>query len=275
MRTNVLILMLFGVAGLVMTGCNNKHSYRPDAKIISAMNAKYPKATKVEWKQKHDYQVAEYYDNGIESKAWFDNNGKWLMTESDMKYSALPSTIRNNFEKSMYNGWKRGDVDKIEREGMPAVYVVEVEKEGQDTDLYFTSNGMLVKAVNDADRGHDWDYMPLMPVIKDQIRQKYPDAAIIETMEKRGKLYVDIVDNGKPKEIVFDNNKWTATSWKVDKADIPSAVMTSLRGSEYNNYQINDIIFHEAGNASYYRFDLEKGDQHKNLDIEPSGTIVK
>lgn len=275
MKTSVFILMLFGIAGLIMTGCNNNKQYRPDAKIVSAMNARYPKATKMEWKQKHGYQVAEYYDNGVESEAWFDNNGKWLMTESDLKYSALPAAVRNSFERSMYAGWKKDDIDKIERDGMPAVYIIETEKEGDDTDLYFTANGNLVKVVSDAGRDHMRDYMPLMPVIQNQVRQKYPDAAIIETADRHGKLYVDIVDNGRPKELVFNDNRWVSTSWKVDKADVPSAVMTALRGSEYNNYEVKDIVFNESGANSYYRFYLEQGNHNKELDIDPAGQIVK
>lgn len=275
MRTSVFILMLSGFVGMLATGCNNSKQYRPDAKIVSAMNARYPKATKVEWKQKHGYQVAEYHDGGVESKAWFDNNGKWLMTENDLKYGALPAAVRNSFERSIYAGWKKDDVDKIERDGMPAVYIIEAEKGGEDTDLYFTADGKLVKVINDAGRDRIRDYMPLMPVILNQVRQKYPDAAIIETDDRHGKLYVDIADNGRPKELVFDNNRWVSTSWKVDKADVPSVVMTALRGSEYNNYEVKDIVFRESGENSCYRFYLEQGNDDKEVDIDAAGQIVK
>lgn len=275
MKTTVFILMLIGAVSLAMGGCNNKKGYRPDARIVSAMNAKYPKATKIEWEQKHGYQVAEYYENGVESEAWFDNNGKWLMTESDVKYASLPAAIRNTFEKSMYATWKKDDVDKIERDGMSPVYIVEVEKEGQDMDLYFTQNGMLVKAVDEHSRGEWGDYRPVMPVIKDKVLQKYGDATIINTNKKGGKLYVDIVDHNKPKELVFDDNEWVATSWKVDQADVPSVVMKAFRESEYNNYRINDIMFYESADNSYYRFNLEQGNKNVDLSVDSAGKIVK
>lgn len=274
MKTSVFIFMLLGIAGLALTGCNNKKSYKPDARIISAMNAKYPKAARIEWEQKHDYQVAEYYDNGVESEAWFDNNGRWLMTESDVKYTALPAAVRNGFEKSIYAGWKKDDIDKIERDGMAPVYVIEVEKEGQDMDLYFTAGGMMVKAVNDDARERWGNYLPVMPVIKDRVVQKYPDATIINTYKKGGRLYVDIVDNNKPKELIFDNNEWNETSWMVDRADVPSAVMNALQKSDYNNYRIKDITFNEGKDFSYYHFDLEQGGTDKELSIDPNGQIV-
>ena len=42
------------------------------------------------------------------------------------------------------------------------------------------------------------------------------------------RLTLDILDNGRVKEVVFDNDNWVSTSWNVDKADVPSAVMTAL-----------------------------------------------
>lgn len=274
MKTKVIIFMLFGIAGLILIGCNNKKQYRPDADIVSAMNAKYPKATKIEWERKHNYEVAEYDENGVNSKAWFDKNGKWVMTESNLKYSGLPGAIRNNFERSMYGNWKKGDVDKVEREGMQPVYVVEVEKEGQDVDLYYTANGMLVKTVKDGNRGHNDDFMPLAPAVRENIMRKYPDASVIEMTDKRGKRYVDILDNGRVKEVVFDNDNWVSTSWKVDKADVPSAVMTALRGADYRNYTIDDITFYESADHSYYQINMNEGSKEKRVNIDSSGKIV-
>ena len=51
------------------------------------------------------------------------------MTESNLRYSSLPQAIREQFEKSVYSTWKKDDIDKIERAGMEAVYIIELEKE--------------------------------------------------------------------------------------------------------------------------------------------------
>lgn len=157
---------------------------------------------------------------------------------------------------------------------MQPVYVIEVEKEGQDVDLYYTANGMLVKTVKDGDRGHDSDFMPLEPAVRDNIMRKYPDASVIEMTDKRGKRYVDILDNGRVKEVVFDNDNWVSTSWNVDKADVPSAVMTALRGSEYKNYTIDDITFYESADHSYYQIKMNEGSKEKKINVDASGKIV-
>lgn len=50
------------------------------------------------------------------------------MTESNLRYSSLPQAIREQFEKSVYSTWKKDDIDKIERAGMEAVYIIEISK---------------------------------------------------------------------------------------------------------------------------------------------------
>jgi len=274
MKTKILLFAIFLATGIVLEGCNTKKQYRPDAKIVNALNSKYPKADKIEWKQKDGYYVADFHQNGVESEAWFDATGKWMMTESDLKYNALPQAIRNHFEKSIYNNWKKEDINKIERVGMPPVYIIEVEKEGQDTDLYYTENGTLVKTIDDVKKGEHSGYVPVSAVIRDKVIQKYPDATIIETDSKNGKYEIDILDNGKSKELIFHGNNWVSTSWEVSKAEVPSIVMDAFRKSDYGKYRIDDIHFYETPDRSYYYFDLEHGDTEVHFSIDPSGNIL-
>lgn len=51
------------------------------------------------------------------------------MTETDIAYDALPAPVKQAFEAlTQYEGWKRDDVDMLERKGMEKVYVIEIEK---------------------------------------------------------------------------------------------------------------------------------------------------
>lgn len=274
MKTNFLIIILLLATGMVVISCKNNNKYRPDAIIITAFNNQFPQAKQIEWEPKQGYQVAEFHDNGTESKAWFDNKGKWMMTESNLKYSALPQPIRNDFEKSTYYSWKKNDIDKVERLGMSPVYVIGVEKEEQDTDLYYSEDGTLIKTINDVKKGDLVKYMPLNPAIKEQIAQKYPDATVIETDSENGMLEIDILDNGKSKEVVFNGDNWESTSWKVSKSEVPSTVMGTLRKSEYNKYRMDDIYFYETPVNSYYLFELEQGDSKVRLSIDPTGNTL-
>lgn len=274
MKMKILVFLFLLSSATVIAGCDHKKQYRPEARIVNALNTRFPKASKVEWEQKKGYYVAEFYDNGTKNEAWFDHQGKWMMTESDIKYTNLPQAIRNQFEKSMYNGWKKEDVNKIERAGMKPVYIVEVEKEGQDSYLYFSENGQLVKTIHDRKKGDPMDYMPVPAAIRTIIAQKYPDANIIETELDKGKYEIDILDNGRSKEVMFNDNTWLSTSWKVSKAEVPTSVMEAYRRSDYGKYAIDDIHFIETPERSFYQFDLEQGDKDAYLSINPQGEIV-
>lgn len=274
MKTKFLLLFLL-ISGIVMAGCNQKKQYRPDGKIVKAFTAKYPQAKKVEWEQKQGYYVAEFHHDNVENEVWYDQNGNWRMTESNIKYNSLPQAIRNSFENSDYKNWKREDVDKIERPGTQTIYILEIENNGKDMDLYYTENGRLVKTVADTHKGKLVGYMPVKSNIQDMIKQKYPDAVIVETDMEKGKYEVDIMDNGKMKEVIFDGNNWEATYWEVNKSEVPTAVMDAFRKSTYNNYRIDEIHYYETPAKNYYHFELEQGDKDAYLSIDPTGKIIE
>ena len=275
MKTRLILFILLFISGFAIAGCKQQNQYRPDAKIVAAFNNKYPQADKVEWEQKQGYYVAEVREDGIEHEAWFDGTGKWVMTESNLRYSSLPQAIREQFEKSVYSTWKKDDIDKIERAGMEAVYIIELEKEGLDTDLYYVGNGNLIKTVNEVSKEKRSSYMPVASDIQIWIKQKYPDATIIEMDNEKGKLEVDILDGGKAKELIFQGNDWLSTSWEVSKAEVPSVVMETFRHSNFGKYRIDDIHFYETPNNSYYYFDLEQGNSEVHLSIDPTGNILQ
>lgn len=273
MKTKSVLYLILLISGIMIAGCNQKRQYRPDNSVVKAFNNTFPKANKIEWEKKQGYEVAEFNDNGIQKEAWFDQNGKWVMTESKLKYNALPREIRNHFEKSMYNTWKKEDIEKIEQTGMKPVYILEIEKEGLDTDLYYMENGMLAKTVNDIKKSQRQGYIPLSAATTSLVRQKYPDATIIKSDSERGKEEIDILDNGKSKEVVFNGKHWESTSWEVSKAEVPTVVMESYRKSQYGKYAIDDIHFIETPNGSFYHLDLEQGDRDVDLYIDSQGNI--
>lgn len=272
MKTKSLMFLVLLIGGIMMTGCNSK-KYRPDNSVVKAFNQAYPKAAKIEWEQKSGYEVAEFHDDGIQKEAWFDKNGKWAMTESKIKYNALPREIRNHFEKSIYGTWKKEDMEKIEQAGMKPIYVIEIEKEGLDTDLYYTEDGNLAHAINDIKKESKRGYTPTTAAMTALVRQKYPDATIITSELEKGKYEIDIWDNGRAKEVIYQGNKWESTSWKVSKSEVPTVVMEAYRKSAYGKYAIDDIHFIETPERSFYRFELEQGGKEVHLSIDQNGNV--
>ena len=105
MKTTLVTALILFTTTFAFSSCKDS-SYTPPKNVVSAFKA---------------YQVGEFHIDFTEAEAWFGNNGQWVMTESDVKYSSLPVVIRNSFESGEYGRWEVEDVDKLERAGMETI----------------------------------------------------------------------------------------------------------------------------------------------------------
>jgi len=98
------------------------------------------------------------------------------MTEEDVPYALLPQAVRTAFESGEYAAWHVDDADKLTREGLETVYVLEVEQRDAEYELVYSEDGVLLRAVPDADGDRDHgDMLPqeLPQAVKDFIGRKY------------------------------------------------------------------------------------------------------
>ena len=130
MKLKIYTLLLALSVTWSLQSCDNDDdgSIAVPAELQSAFSSKFPNAANVKWETKSGYYVADFYD-GYEASAWFTQDGKWQMTETDIPYNALPQAVKTSFESSEYASWKRDDIDKLERTGVETVFVIEVEKQ--------------------------------------------------------------------------------------------------------------------------------------------------
>lgn len=186
-------------------------------------------------------------------------------------------------------GWTVDDVDRLERQGYETVYVIEVEKQNQEVDLYYSGEGVLVKSMLDDDR--DDKYLPeqnaqLTEAMKTFIHTKYPGYRLVEIDieddgQYRGFVEVDIIhfDNdlnrNVVKEVLFDrNNEWYSTSWDVRQNELPATVTHTL-SNQYNGYYIDEAErIERADGRLFYRIELERGNAEVTLNIEDNGSII-
>lgn len=275
MKTTLFLSMLTLTCSILTNGCHAQRGNLPGQQTVEAFKAQFPRARHTEWDNKQGFHVAEFYDSATECEAWFDHNGKWTLTKRELRYDMLPTAIRNSIEKSVYGNWKKDDITKIERPGVSPVYIIEVEKNDQETDLYYAENGQILKTLQDLQPDKPLSYTPLPVEIQTQITQKYPQAILIDTDREKGKYEIDILDQGITKEVLFNGTSWESTSWKVDPTAVPSVVLEALHQSSYGKYRIDDIHFMETPNHRYYHFELEQGPQEVYLSIDPNGNILK
>ncbi len=138
MKTKFKIMTLL-VSAMALGSCTTAddvpHSGSVSEQAKSALLAKYPSATNIRWQIKDKYVVASFAlpasrtvaDGGNDLSAWFDNGGAWYMTETDILFTMLPEAVRTAFGATEYASapWTVDDVDKLEREGVETVYVIE------------------------------------------------------------------------------------------------------------------------------------------------------
>ncbi|EOR99300.1 hypothetical protein C799_03180 [Bacteroides thetaiotaomicron dnLKV9] len=293
---NLLKTMAAGVV-LTLAACENEEAPIGGANDVSrlaqiALETKYPGASNVRWLTKGDYVVAVFSmpatravsDTENDLAAWFDNGGVWYMTETDIPFTSLPQAVQEAFNAGEYAAapWKVDDVDKLERDGVEMIYVIEVEKKenGQETevDLYYAPDGVLVKKVIDSGNDYDYsDYIPSKPAasIEEYIQANYPGARITDIDREHGMTEVEILDGRICRELLFaGNGEWQYTKTEVYSNEVPEAVKSSLAQSEYAAYRIDDIDHYKTAEGEFYRYDLESRNGDVKVDITPEGTLT-
>lgn len=256
-----------------MTTACDDDNYTPEDIYVQAFQQMYPEASRVEWETKQGFKVADFHLQNKETEAWFDLSAKWLMTETDLRYTDLPAAIRTAFEASEYASWRVDDVDKIERLDSETVYVIEVESGKQECDLYYGADGTFIKAVQDAEHtGH----LPLTisQKVMDKIRELYPGTTAFLEFERKGTyLEVEIKDGKTFKEVFFDSTEeWACSKWEIRRTDVPTIVMNALNASEYGSYKLDDVeIFHSPAGL-FYLFEMEKADKDYYCMFSGDGT---
>lgn len=274
MKTNKLFLILAAGCVLTASGCDNDNNYLPDEAVVSAFKAKYPDAKRIEWESKKGYQVVDFTLEAKESEAWFDANGNWLLTETDIRFNELPMAIQSVFVVSPYAAWKVEDVDMLIRPDAATVYVIEVEKGEQEVDIYYAEDGALLKEVTDgSDDSHEPSAAPA--ALLEKINTLYPGATVLEYDREGAYLEIDIRHNGIHKEVFFDNsNNWVSTEWDISVPDVPAVVMDAVKASQYASYKVDDVEIRETPQGQFFVFELESGDKEVYLTIKNDGTIA-
>lgn len=273
------LLVALGAFALTMQSCDDDDKgIAVPAELANALADKYPEVRNAKWETKGIYYVADFYKDNYETSAWFTPEGVWQMTETDIPYNALPAAVKSAFKSSKYADWHVDDVDKLERQGMETVYVIEVEQGKQEFDLYYTEEGILANEKEDTD-GDDnsGDYLPsdLSSGIKKFIADKYPDARIVEIdTERNGMIEVDIVHRNIGKDVLFKaDGSWVSTSWDIRISELPQAAQSAVK-AKYPDYRIDDVEYVETPDGDYYWVEVERGEAEVKVKVTAEGVIL-
>ena len=176
------------------------------AEAQAALFQLYPNATDVNWSVKGEYVVADFNMAATraaagEYAAWFDNAGRWYMTtDSEILFDQLPAEVKTAFGESEYSAWTVDEVERIQRNGLEDVYVIEVKNTvggvATEIDLYYSKDGVLVKKLVDMDEDYDYsDYIPVAPAagVDAFLKANFPNARILDIDREDNMTEVEIL----------------------------------------------------------------------------------
>lgn len=273
--------------------------------IIEEFNAQFPGASNVVWTTKAGYAVVDFYWNGSRISDALRNHTAWYalqsgilgMTEREIRLADLPEKVKTAFYASEYGQapWVADDeVDVLTRnDASEVLYVIDVEKKEEgietDVDLYYTSEGILVKEVIDADDNKDYqEYLPQTPsnTVESWLKENYPDARIIDLDNEDGGTEVEFISGNLKHEAFFNRAQawvYTKTEYKfrnIDEVkDIPSQVIVALKSTSayLEGTHVEEAEKYETEvSGTFYCFELEgRFDDDIKVYISHDGTVLQ
>lgn len=266
------------LGGLFLGGCSDDEAaYLPDQAVVNGFIDKYPAARDIAWEKKNGYSVADFYDGSYRAEAWFDAAGAWMLTETDLPFGQLPVAVRDSFGRSAYAAWKIDDVDRLERPATGVLYVIEVEKDRDEYDLFYSETGILIRAEADTDGNDDYRPVTVPQEIYDFIATHYAGSTVMEVeKEKNGQYEIDILDGKTPKEVTLDASfGWVRTEWDIPVSALPERVSQAI-SAIYPEYRLdNEADVVDTPRGVYYEVELEKGEEEMLVRFDEEGEEIR
>ena len=137
---NVIILVIL-MFGFTFTAIGQNE---PSEAVKKVFNQTFAGAKSVKWdKESANEWEAEFTLNGKEMTAAYDNNGKWLETETEISEKELPSKVAATLDKE-FQGYKKGEIVIVESAEMKG-FEIGLKKGTTSTEVVIDSNGKVLK----------------------------------------------------------------------------------------------------------------------------------
>ncbi len=112
------------------------------AAVQSTFKAMFP-GINAEWEIERGLYKAEWEEKGFDKEAWFEKDGVWVRTKSELNITTLPANIKN-YVTNNHPGYYIDDADYIDTP-TGSFYLIEIDKAGSyDIHLKFDSEGNIM-----------------------------------------------------------------------------------------------------------------------------------
>lgn len=133
-RMNLFFASLLLCSSMIGASCEESLDFDDDIPrmfvpqaVISSFEQKYPN-TKASWENERGMLKAEFRKNRKDVDAWFESNGTWVRSVTDLTSRDLPDIVVS-IVNSTYPEYYIDDADLIETP-TEKYYIIEIEKRG-------------------------------------------------------------------------------------------------------------------------------------------------
>lgn len=140
----ITILSLLGLSVFCTLAQESKKIIVPEV-VKQAFVKKFPAAQKPGWSLENTTEYeAEFKINKVAMSANFDQNGAWLITETEIRSSQLPVAIQAVLKKE-FTDYKVEETEKAETSSGEVFYEVSVEKSKSNLEIRFAPDGKIIR----------------------------------------------------------------------------------------------------------------------------------
>ena len=121
----------------------------PPALVKDSLQSLYPSVNTIGWSTDATYYVAGFQYDGFPAKVWFNNQGHWVMKQTDWQaMDEVPEAVYHTFTMGPYSTDEVLDVTLVEFPKQPAQVVVHIGEYNSETayQLFYLTNGELINA---------------------------------------------------------------------------------------------------------------------------------
>ena len=155
MRKIVFVFVASLIGGLAQAQ-KLKENEVPKA-VKESFAKRFPKAKEVKWSKEDATEFeAEFEIDEAEQSVNFDQAGKWLVTETEIKSSQLPASVKATIAKE-FAGYKIEEAEKTDAASEGVFYEVELEKGELNYEVQISSDGKVLKKSEKKEKGKNKD----------------------------------------------------------------------------------------------------------------------
>ena len=257
---------------------NDYSNYLPQTPVASAsdwIEQNFPGARIVDVDVERNGTEIEIIQNGMKHEIWFDSSSAWVSTKTEYERYNIPEIVRT-FVETNYSNYHIDDVDHYET-ATDSYYCVEIEREDYEKKIYLNEQGEEIGRPSvdvDVPSGGG---VQVTSGIESFLQENYPDAYVKERDYDDGHIEVEIIHDGREKDVVFNfNEEWLRTTYDVYPNELPDAVKAALKAEfdEHAYWGDDDCECVETPEGTFYEVEVETRGDDWDVYISAAGKII-